>query len=378
MTRILRPRPIPGRKPPGRRLRVGASGGIFATGHTVDAALHAAGAADRPGLAMPDREDRRGILISSAVSALLHVLAIGAIAYVGMLAKRAVEEVIPVMIFNEPVELPGSNEPSPLPVPKMLSAPMASAVPLAMEPANLAAVPAPTVVAPSPDLTTPKSIDLAEVTSTPLTAQAEISPTPSAADIATIEPLDINAADLVAPKIELSGPAETASRTPTNLAAPKAFESLAGVNSSHYRGAVNALPTASGAIEGAGPLVATGVSAEYLAGGFPGGDPNAMGTVPCLQSAFVVRYQKEMQRRMEARWEVPADSAPDDIVVIKIAVGRSGSIADLEMIESTDPQFADSAVAALRSASPFPPLNDNNRCLAKKTLTLTFTNPEQH
>ncbi|MBW2291936.1 MAG: TonB C-terminal domain-containing protein [Deltaproteobacteria bacterium] len=360
-----------------RKLRLGAAGGIFASGRVEDTMVYAAGAADLPGLAMPEPDDRRSILVSSALSALLHLLVIGGIAYVGYLAQQAVEQVIPVVIFNEPVELPGSNDPSPLPVPKMLSAPIASAIPLAMQPADLAAVPAPAVVAPKLDLTAPKSLDLAEMTSAPLALQADISPTPSAADISEVQPLEVSAADLVAPKIDLTGPTHTADRTATDLAAPKAFESLSELNATQYKGAVSAVPTAGGGVAGAEPFAATGVSAEYLAAGFSGGDPSAMGTVPCLHSAFVVRYQDEMQRRMEARWEVPIDSDPDDVVVIKMSVDYSGQIANLELVESTDPLFAESAMAALNDAAPFSPLNDNNRCLAEKTLKLRFTNPEQ-
>ncbi|MCP4038766.1 MAG: energy transducer TonB [bacterium] len=378
MSPILTPRSHDVARRAARRLRMGAQGGIYARGAMLDAAVSAAGAVDRPGLAMPEPEDRRQLLVSSALSALLHLLAIVVIAIIGYYAKHAVEEVIPVVIFNEPVELPGSNEPSPVPVPRMISAPIAHAVPLAMEPSNLAAIPAPVVEAPSLDTTAPSALDLAEVTATPLAAQADISPTPSAADIRDVQPLDITAADLVAPKVEISGPTETTMRTPTDLAAPQAFAHLADVNSSQYKGAVTAVPTAgtSGAAAG-GSFVATGVSAEYLAAGGAGGDPNAIATVPCLQSAFVVRYQNLIDERTTARFEIPYDSGPEDFVRIRIAVDQSGSLVTVELVDATDPRFADNAMAALRGAAPFPPLNDNNRCLTEKNFILTFNYPEE-
>jgi len=326
---------------------------------------------------MPAPGDRRGILISSAVSALLHLIAIGLIALIGYYAKQAIEEAIPVVIFNEPVELPGTNEPVPLPAPRRLAAPIANAVPLAMEPSALAAIPAPVVEAPSLDTTAPSALDLAEISSQPLAAQAQISPTPSAADIREVQPLDITAADLVAPEVELSGPTETASRTPTDLAAPQAFAQLADVDTAQYKGAVSAVPSAEIPEAGVqGSLVATGVADEYLAAGVVGGDPNAMAAVPCLQSAYVVRYQNLIDERTTARFEVPYGSGPDDFVRIRIAVDRSGSLVTLDVVEATDDAFADNAVSALRSASPFPPLNDNNRCLTEKTFILTFNYPE--
>ncbi len=328
---------------------------------------------------MPAQDDRRGILVSSAVSALLHLIAIGAIVVIGYYAKQAVEEVIPVVIFNEPVELPGTNEPVPLPVPRMLSAPIAHAVPLAMEPSSLAAIPAPVVEAPSLDTTAPSALDLAEVSSHPLAAQAEISPTPSAADIHDVQPLDITAADLVAPEVELSGPTETASRTPTDLAAPQAFAHLADVDTSQYKGAASAVPSARvpGAEPG-GSFLATGVAAEFLAAGVVGGDPNAPAAVPCLQSAYVVRYQNLIDERTTSRFEIPYGASPDDFVRVRIAVDQSGSLVTLETVEASDDSFASNAIDALRSAAPFPPLSDNNRCLTEKTFILTFNYPESH
>ncbi len=375
MSPILKPRPTSKAR---SKLRLAAAGGPFAGHATLDAAVGATATEGGPSLVMPAPADRRGILISGAVSALLHLIAIGVIVLIGYYARQAVEDVIPVVIFNEPVELPGTNEPVPVPVPRMISAPIANAVPLAMEPSTLAAIPAPVVEAPSLDTTAPSALDLAEISSQPLAAQAEISPTPSAADIREVQPLDITAADLVAPEVELSGPTETASRTLTDLAAPQAFAHLADVNTSQYKGAVSAVPSAQvpGAEPG-GAFVATGVAAEYLAAGVVGGDPNAMAAVPCLQSAYVVRYLDLIDERTTARFEVPYGSGPDDFVKIRIAVDQSGSLTNVDVDQATDDAFAKNAITALRSAAPFPPLNDNNRCLTEKTFILTFNYPEQ-
>ena len=355
---------------------MGAPGSIFKTGQPLDPLVVAASAAALPGLSMPEPEDRRRILISSAASALLHILIITSIALLGTIAKQAAEKLIPVVILNEPIELPGSNDPSPLPIPKLLSAPMASVVPPAMEPVNLAAVPAPRIEATSLDLVAPKSLDLTEVMNAPLAPLAEIHATPSAADISAIQPLEIAAADLVAPEVEISGPSAVAIRTATDLVAPHAFETLSELNATHYKGAATAVPTASAGSESGGTTIATGISAEYLAAGFAGGDPNAVATISCLQSAFVQRYLDEITRRTYARWEPPLDASPDDLVQFRIAIDQSGSIAKLEMIESTSRPFAESAMIAYRNAAPFPPLNDNNRCLTEKIFRLTFSNPE--
>lgn len=355
---------------------MGAPGSIFATGPPLDPMVFAASAAALPGLSMPEPEDRRPVLISSAATALLHILIIGAIALLGTLAKQAAETIIPVVILNEPIELPGSNDPSPLPIPKLLSAPMASTVPLAMEPVNLAAVPAPMIEAASLDLVAPRSLDLAAVMNAPLATQAEVHAAPSAADISEIQPLEINAADLVVPEVEIPGPSAVAIRTATDLVAPRAFDNLSQLNATHYQGTATAVPTVTGGSDRDGALIATGISAEYLAAGIAGGDPNAVATISCLQSAFVQRYLDEITRRTYARWEPPLDASPDDVVQFRIAIDQSGSIAKLEMIESTSQPFAESAMLAYRSAAPFPPLTHENRCLTEKIFRLTFSNPE--
>jgi len=372
MSPFLKTRESPRQNRVSRRLRLAAPGGVFASSPEGASFVHAAGLSSVPGLSMPEPDDRRGILISSAVSALLHLLAIGGLAVVGVLARQAVEKVIPVVVLNRSIELPGSNDPSPLPVPKLLTAPIASAVPLAMAPSDLSAVPAPIVTAPTFEATAPKALDPFELNKALLAATADLTPAPSAADITEVEPLEITAAELLAPKVELSGPTETAERTATDLDAPSAFESLADLTTSPYEGTVAAVPIATEDIESGGQIVAAGVAADYVSPGYAGGDPSAMGTVPCLQSAFVQRYIKHIEVRTKSHWEVPLDAGADDFVQIRISVDHSGSLVTRKTLSSSDTALGRSAMRALASASPFPPLSDNNRCLTEKKFIMTF------
>ena len=341
------------------RLRMGASGSVFANAATSathpasDARVFASDPAELPGLSMPEPEDRTRVLVSAAVSAVLHSLVIGAIATLGYIAQQAVEEVIPVEILNGRIELRGAEDSPPLPVPKILPAPMAIA--LALQPSELAAVPAPMLEAPS--------LDLAELLGAPLSTLAEFQATPSAAD-------------LIAPRVEMASPSVTAVRTATRLPAPGAFERPSELNATRYKGAAVAPPMAVRASQSGLGRAATGISADDITAGSAGGDPNTVATTPCLESAYVQRYLDEIKHRTYARWELPLDAHPDDVVQFRIALDHSGSIAKLELIESTSPSFAASAMAAYRSAAPFPPLGDHNRCLSTKTFRLTFRNPE--
>jgi hypothetical protein len=337
---------------------MGAPGGVFAAGPPLDARVFASGAADLRGLSMPEPEDRKGILISSAVSALLHLLVIGGIAGLGYVAQQAAEKVIPVVILNPPIALHSARESSPQPVPEILPAPMAIALPL--RPSDLAAVPAPMTYAPSLELAAATALGAADAR---LASLAELQPAPIAVD-------------LIAPRVELAGRSGSSTRRATNLAASRAFKSLAELNTARYQGAAVAPPTATRGSESGVDRVATGISVDYIAAGSAGGDPNLIASAPDLQIGFVQRYLEEIKRRTYARWEPPLDAGPDDFVQFRIAIDHAGAIAKLELIESTSDAFAASAMAAFKSAAPFPPLNDDNRRIAEATFRLTFRNPE--
>ena len=345
----------------------------------LDAAVLGAGGATLAHLAMPAPEDTRKALISSSVSALVHLLILGAIAAVGYFAPKVVEEIIPVSIISEPIELPGSNDPAPAPVPKMLSARPATAAALAAAPSVLAAVPAAALQAPNLDAATPTRIETAQVTSQPIIAQAAASALPSAANISDVKPLDFDPAELKAPTVDLSGPSAAAAPTATNLAAPQAFASIGQRSTAPIAGtaAVNAIPAASAA-EIAGPAVATEVSDQYMqgGGGYEGGNPSGVeGTVPCMQSAYVMRYKDEIERRTRARWVVPMNAKPEDQVTVSFKLDHAGAITRVKLVSTTSDEYGRSALEALHQASPFPPLDDNVRCLSEKQkLKLTFTN----
>jgi hypothetical protein len=356
----------------GRRLQLAASGGPLSPGHAIDPMVAAAGGIGIPGLGMPEPESTRRALITSAVSALLHLIIIATIVMVGYFAKEVVEEVIiPVEIIQQ-VELPGSNEAPP--IPKMISsAPAASAAAIAAAPAALAATP---IAAPAPDLNTsaPTPIDVAQIAAVPLAAQ----PTPNAASISDYKPLELTPKQLAAPTVDLSGPTATAVRTPVNLDAPQVFGQVPAPGQA-YTGLAD-VTTSRVQTSGAAPSAAgvdTGVAAEFVFGGVEGGNPNAIGTVPCLQSAYVQRYLELIESRTTARWTVPMGASPDEVVSLRFFLDYAGGATDIEVVSASSPEFGNSALTALTAAAPFPPLDDNIRCLADrdKPLNVTFTNP---
>ena len=76
------------------------------------------------------------------------------------------------------------------------------------------------------------------------------------------------------------------------------------------------------------------------------------------------------------RWEVPDGTADRAKVVLRFRLDDSGSASDVAFVEAANPELGNSAVAALREASPFPPLDSNTRCISENELRAIFTVPE--
>ncbi len=94
--------------------------------------------------------------------------------------------------------------------------------------------------------------------------------------------------------------------------------------------------------------------------------------VPCMESAYVHRYLAQVRNRTHARWEVPEETASDQLVKLRFALDVSGSATKIEFVAGPE-SLAPSAIQALRAAAPFPPMDENVRCLSELRLTATFT-----
>lgn len=110
----------------------------------------------------------------------------------------------------------------------------------------------------------------------------------------------------------------------------------------------------------------------FAGGEGTGGTGTAIGTVPCLESAFVVRYLDAAKARTEKRWQIPEGTPDDSVVKLGFMLDSAGAATQVEFKGDTPAALGNSAVSALRSSSPFPPMDDNVRCLAGKKLVITF------
>ena len=82
---------------------------------------------------------------------------------------------------------------------------------------------------------------------------------------------------------------------------------------------------------------------------------------------------RQIRDRTIARWTIPPEVGGAHVRLrFKLDVG--GSASRVELLSASDNRAGKSAVDAMRSASPFPPMNDRQRCLANAPITGTFRN----
>ena len=65
----------------------------------------------------------------------------------------------------------------------------------------------------------------------------------------------------------------------------------------------------------------------------------------------------------------------DQKVTLRFKLDAAGSAMNVSLVHASDNALGASAVDALRAAAPFPPIPDEARCLARRPITATFTNP---
>ncbi|MEE8581257.1 MAG: TonB C-terminal domain-containing protein [Myxococcota bacterium] len=375
------PFPIRRRQPSHRRRRQRLGLAFDRPGPVV-----AAAAIDAPtlGFGEPDRD--RGVWVSGFLSGGAHAALVLALFWISWNAPRILKEtVIPVRLLRE---LPGSNQ---VPEPKTLTArrPISA---VALSPAQAAAI----AQAHAPRIS-PEALRMVPIQSAPpqrierRQLEAERLETQQATQIldfaalnpALLRPVEIDPGNLKAPTVRFDGPRQLDSLAPSAIMAPQSFADMAQVSRGDYseravsRIAETDLPAGGSAV---GVVqVESAVGAAYLGAGAAGGtgEGAAPSAVPCLQSAYVDRYLTGVRLRTRARWELPEQASADAFVKLRFRLDASGSATSIEFIEGAQ-SLAPSVIQALRAAAPFPPMDDNVRCLSEIPLLATFTaNPSR-
>jgi len=124
------------------------------------------------------------------------------------------------------------------------------------------------------------------------------------------------------------------------------------------------------------PLVRVDTSVgEAFIKGSGGTGTSTASAMSCFQLPSVQTYLGHIEARTLERWNLPPGVAADQRVTLKFRIDVAGSTSKVSLVKADDNALGVSAIDALRAASPFPPIPDAARCLARVPITATFSNP---
>jgi hypothetical protein len=110
-------------------------------------------------------------------------------------------------------------------------------------------------------------------------------------------------------------------------------------------------------------------------GGGSGSGPGAVSFEQCMSRPEVAAYLDHIRGRVLGRWVLPPDVDANKAVTLRFLLDPAGTANRVEFVSTPDPVLGESAVRAMRSASPFDPMGPRVRCLAGSPIQATFRNP---
>lgn len=347
----------------------------------------AALAAAYPGFSDPDPEGKKRRWITGSLAALLHFGSVGILLLLASLAPVIQEELIPVQLLKDepPPEVKPAAAPKALaerrPLP--FNPQVQSIQPQIVNPAIIAeASPAiaadslqmdalNTVTAPT-QITSASSVVVERVSAVNSIARA----TAAAVDVTNVGapsvrgPTKINAP--VGPSV---GPRQvTAASVSPSIGT--ALKIGSGSGSSVAEGVVSNRDVV-GSPDGALVVsVDTAVGDGFLRGTESSGSGTSVVSLSaCMQLPEVRSYLSTIKDRTLDRWVLPPGVGANKRVTLRWRLDSAGSASSVSVVNAEDNALGASAVDALRSASPFPPMPENVRCLTRVPIQGTFSNP---
>ncbi len=348
-------------------------------GGLAHASAGAAAAGDFPGSEMPEPESTRGRLVSGAVSLLLHASLIAALILAVWLApEEVVEEIIEITRIEEEVV-----EQEPAPAPRVIAETSGR-----FDPAPMALPPQivnPVVVQRAAPVISADQLQIDTVN--PVQAPREITRAAAVVEqarafqsvaAATTSPVAVDATapairgpiEIQAPSGIQSGPRQVVTGATVGVAAPGAL----GTGSSVKEGIASGRDVF-GAKEGARAQVNWAVGPGGRGRGGAGLGEGGVTWDQCMSRAEVQSYLGRVKNRVLSRWVLPPGIDADKHVTLRFVLDPAGTANRVEFVSTANDVLGESAVRAMRSASPFDPMNAQVRCLANHSLQATFRNP---
>jgi TonB family protein len=340
-----------------------------------------------PGLESHEGEDTRRTWITGGASAAFHLGILLLLFYFASLAPE-IEEIIPVTLLPD---RPEPAEAEPAPAPKVLAerrfanfAPSVQSVaPQVINPRVIAAA-APAVQADTLQMDSVSSVRAPRQISrsnAPVVERVGVVSSPIAARASTVDVQGVGGPAVRGP-IKVQGPVGP-SVGPRQVAMAKGAPTMGtgtlsvGSGSSVREGRITGRDVV-GSPTGQ-PLVSINTTVgEGLLRGPGGGSGTGMMSETagqCLGKPSVKRYLDDVQTKTLDRWILPPGIDADQNVTLRFQLDVAGSATSVSLVKASNNALGASAVDALRSAAPFPPMPDDARCLARVPITATFSNP---
>ncbi len=359
------------RDTPMRHARLGASMAAGGAGEPVEF----------PGLDILEPSAGRGRLLSGGLSLLVHAALVAALLLAAWLAPvEEIEELIEITRIEDTV---AKEEPAPAPRVVAEARGVYDPAPMAVAPQ----VVSPAVVQKAAPVVAARKLDMESLN--PVQAPIEVKGAARVVERArayqsniqvTANPVKIDAAspqirgpiEIQAPSGIQAGPRQVASVGNTvGIADPKALGSGSSV-----REGIASDRDVHGAKTGARAEVNWAVGDGNLRGsGGSGTGPGGISFDECQSRPEVQAYMERVRRRTYARWILPSGVSPNQEVRLRLTLDAAGTVTRSSLVSAPDAALGNSAVEALRSASPFDHMPDRVRCLAGNPLIGTFRNP---
>jgi TonB family protein len=103
------------------------------------------------------------------------------------------------------------------------------------------------------------------------------------------------------------------------------------------------------------------------------GGGGVAGAGRCNDRPEVQAYMAQIRTRTLERWKLPPGVPVNERVTLRFKLDVAGSASSVQVVKASDNALGASAVDAMRSASPFPPIPEAARCLAQGRIRATFS-----
>lgn len=336
-----------------------------------------------PGMDLEDKSDRKGRTISTGLAALIHAGLLGGLILLAAMHPEVREEFIELQLMKEPP----APETDPAPARRVVAerrsanfAPQAQALkadvvnPKVVARRSAISSEALKVEAPS-QVVAPRQVQRARVVTRRVTAVAPVGVTQRSDTVVAdsgSEPT-LREASVTGPTGPSVGPRQIVAKGDTIGTGPSMIIGLGDTSS--VRDGIDSDRDVLGSSTGPRLASVNTTIGDGLMDGSGGTGRGGVAMGDCYKLPEVRQYLDAVRVRTLARWQLPPNVPPNQHVALKFNIDPAGSATRVEVVDAANRALGQSAVDALRSASPFPAMAGRVRCLAREPITATFRNP---